>query len=167
MTPRGAGQRVPDAALYIAERLVAATREDLARADTKASILLSGALALPVFVGSRTPKRSLDEGALLWAGAGGVWLLGVALLIGTVLPRTRTRRTTTGVTYYADALHGAELAQLVCLVSRAGEAPTEWLLTQFRDLSGILARKYRSIRWGICCIVAGLTLAAVASLHTG
>ncbi|WP_407565615.1 Pycsar system effector family protein [Streptomyces sp. 184] len=166
MTSRGAGQQGPDSALYIAERLVVATREDVARADTKASIMLSGALALPVFVGSRVPKSGLGESAVLWAGAGGIWLLGVALLVGTVLPTTRTRRTTAGVTYYADALHDAEPAQLVHLVTRAGDAPTEWLLTQFRDLSGILARKYRSLRWGICCIVVGLALAA-ASLCTG
>lgn len=151
---------------YVAERLLDAARADLTRADTKASVLLSGGLTLPVLVGTRGIGSAHGSGLALWMVAGAVWLTGIGLLICAVLPYSGTRRTPGGeqVTYYGDALRGATVETLARLVSRAGAEPVEWLLTQFHDVSTILARKYRYIRAGLFTLVGSLALAGLAAL---
>ncbi|MYT68422.1 MULTISPECIES: Pycsar system effector family protein [unclassified Streptomyces] len=152
---------------YVAERLLDAARADLSRADTKASVLLSGGLTLPVLVGTRGMSSAAGGQLALWAVAGAAWLAGIGLLICAVLPFSGTRRAqrTGQVTYYGDALRDATVEGLARLVEQAGRAPVEWLLTQFHDVSTILARKYTFIRGGLWALVAALGLAALAALR--
>lgn len=73
-------------ARLIAERLLASVREEIARADAKASILLSGAVALPALLVSVSQAR-LGSGPAAVAGAA-AWLAGIAMLALVILPRT-------------------------------------------------------------------------------
>ncbi|MFB7652129.1 MULTISPECIES: Pycsar system effector family protein [unclassified Streptomyces] len=155
-------------ALYVAERLLAHAREDLARADSKAAVLLSGAaFALPALLLGRAwqpsspitgvPRTLLVFGGLLWA-------VGTALLVRVVLPRTRTSRTGPGMTFFADALAPPDLGRLVQAVTAAAEDRVSWLAVQLVDISHILAAKYRCLRVGTCCLVAGLALGGTGTL---
>lgn len=161
-TPDPGGPQEPT--LYVAEYLLRTAREDLARADTKASVLLSGALALPaLLLGGNRWSSAPAGGWLLPLAAGAcLWATGTALLVWTILPRTGTSRTGPGVTFYADARTAAEPRALVPGVTEAGRDRVGWLLTQFVDVSLILTAKYRCLRWGVCCLLPGLLLTGAA-----
>ncbi|MFD5344115.1 hypothetical protein ACFWJY_10160, partial [Streptomyces anulatus] len=75
------GQHGPDrAGERIAERLLVTVREDLGRADSKAAVLLSGALALPAFLIGRhgSPDGRGPPAAGEASGGGGVGGAGCA-----------------------------------------------------------------------------------------
>ncbi|HEY3479480.1 MAG TPA: Pycsar system effector family protein [Streptomyces sp.] len=157
-----------ESALYVAERLLVTAREDVARADTKAAVLLSGALAMPALLlsGRWSPTRSqgawlvvLVLGAVLWAG-------GTALLVWTLLPRTRTVRPGPGLTFFGDTRGVPDPHALVRAVTEAGRDRVGWLMTQFVDISAILTAKYRCLRWGVCLLAPGLVLCGTSLAAT-
>jgi hypothetical protein len=159
----------PESAVYVAERLLATAREDLARADTKAAVLLSGSLAVPALLLGGRWSPSVAEGprlAPLLVGAL-LWAAGTVLLVWTLLPRTHTARAGPGVTFFADARNTSDPALLVHAVNEAARDRVGWLVTQFVDVSLILTAKYRYLRWGACCLAPGLALAAVALPSSG
>lgn len=146
----------------IAERLLATVREDLGRADSKAAVLLSGALALPAFLIGRhgAPDWSWP-GDLALVAAGALWAVAVTALVRTLLPRTGTLRRGDGVTFFSDLVEPGDTGRLAAAVAEAGRDPTGWLLIQAVDVSSILSAKYRAIRWGVA------TLAPAAALALG
>ncbi|MEU2332355.1 Pycsar system effector family protein [Streptomyces sp. NPDC006654] len=150
------------AAHYVAERLLLTVREDLGRADVKASVLLSGAVAVPALVlGGGTPAGVSGIALALLAAGGALWAAGTLLLLAVIVPRTRTVRSAPGPTFYADALGGVDRETLRCAAAEAGADPVGWLLTQFQDVSMILSAKYRWLRGSMALLGAGLLLAAV------
>lgn len=159
---------VPDSdtdARYVAERLLLTVREDLGRADVKASVLLSGALAVPALLigGGRAPGGVSGTGQVLLVGAAVLWAAGTVLLLGVILPRTWTVRRTLGPTFYADAVEARDDPEaLLRGVAEAGRDPVRWLLTQFQDVSVILAAKYRFLRGALALLGAGLAVGAYA-----
>ena len=153
----------PDAAAhYVAERLLLTVREDLGRADVKASVLLSGAVAVPALVLGRGAPSGASGVALAFLVVGGaLWAAGTLLLLAVIVPRTRTVRSAPGPTFYADALTAGDPETLRRAAAEAGADPVGWLLTQFQDVSVILSAKYRWLRRSMALLGAGLLLAAV------
>ncbi|MEU9997799.1 Pycsar system effector family protein [Streptomyces sp. NPDC050848] len=155
---------MPDAAdlRFMAERLLTTVREDIGRADTKAAILLSGALAFlaVVFSRDRGPMPSSGAGLVLFLVAGALWAAGVLMLVSVVLPRTRVgadrtllRALTAGTG--PDALRDR--------LTASGEDVTDWLLEQASVHGVVLAAKYRWLRLG----VSALALGALPALFSG
>ncbi|GAA3642358.1 Pycsar system effector family protein [Streptomyces chitinivorans] len=158
-------------AVYVAERLLATAREDLARADTKAAVLLSGAFAAPVLLlGAEVWTPSSVTGAmkvLLLAG-GTLWAVGTALLAWVVLPRTGTARPGPGMTFFKDIVVAPpDTERLVQAITAAARDRVSWLTVQLVDVSLILDSKYRWLRWGTCCLAAGLMLCGAALTGSG
>ncbi|MCG3041558.1 Pycsar system effector family protein [Streptomyces fenghuangensis] len=158
-------------AVYVAERLLATAREDLARADTKAAVLLSGAFAAPVLLlGGEVWTPSSVTGAmkvLLLAG-GTLWAVGTALLAWVVLPRTGTVRPGPGMTFFGDVLAAPpDTERLVQAITAAARDRVSWLTVQMVDVSLILTSKYRWLRWGTCCLATGLLLCGAALVGSG
>ncbi|MFI1480250.1 Pycsar system effector family protein [Streptomyces sp. NPDC020747] len=147
---------------YVAERLLMAAREDVGRADSKAAVLLSGALALPaLLLGGRWRPTGLDRsGVVLLASAGVLWLAGVGCLVMVVLPRLGTSRTGPGLTFFADFLHRDGPEALSVRVGEAARDPVHWLVVQTLDICVILAAKYRWLRWGVGALTPAAVLAA-------
>ncbi|KQV93282.1 Pycsar system effector family protein [Streptomyces sp. Root369] len=155
----------PDAAQYVAERLLLTVREDLGRADVKASILLSGAVAVPALALGRGVPTEVSGVALgLLAAGGALWAVGTLLLLAVVLPRTGTVRSVPGPTYYADALRVTDLEALRRATAEVGADRVSWLLIQFQDVSVILSAKYRWLRRSMGLLGAGLLLAFLSAL---
>ncbi|MGW5114071.1 Pycsar system effector family protein [Streptomyces noursei] len=149
----------------IAERLLASVREDLGRADSKAAVLLSAALALPAFLigGHGVPDwHGLADLTLVAAGV--LWAVAVAALVRALMPRTDTLRTQEGVTYFGDLLTRRDIGRLSAEIAEAGRDPAGWLLIQAVDVSAILAAKYRAIRWGVGALSPAAALALTWSL---
>ncbi|RDG37850.1 Pycsar system effector family protein [Streptomyces corynorhini] len=164
---------VPDGGLHghdragerIADRLLTTVREDLGRADAKAGILLSAALALPAFLIGR-------HGAPEWHGpadltlvlAGVLWALAVIALVRALMPRTGTVRDRDGVTFFADLVPPFDHARLTAEIADAGRDPAGWLLIQAVDVSTILSVKYRAIRWGVSALAPSAALVLIWGL---
>ncbi|WP_051722697.1 Pycsar system effector family protein [Streptomyces albus] len=151
----------------VAERLLNAVREEMGRADTKASILLSGAMAVLVMVLTwygeeltALPAAAAAAGVLLWAA-------GVVMLAAVVMPRRRppgrpvAAQTAADGSFFADLTKfpgGARAEALLPRVARAGREPQRWMVEQSCTLGLILAVKYRWLRRGVLCLAAGGTL---------
>jgi hypothetical protein len=169
--PVGADAAGPDdsgaGARFVAEQLLATVREDIGRADAKAAILLSGALAGPVVLlswrGSGPTPISLPGIVALLLGAC-CWLLGLIALVAALLPRMGTVRRELGLTYFKDLSEGHSLASLISWMEAAGRDPADWLLVRARDASMILAAKYRWIRRGAAALALGLIASITGAL---
>ncbi|MGC5533282.1 Pycsar system effector family protein [Streptomyces sp. SR-10] len=160
------GQHGPDrAGERIAERLLITVREDLGRADSKAAVLLSGALALPAFlIGRHGSPDWRGPGDLTLVAAGVLWVVAVAALVRALLPRTGTVRDREGVTYFGDLLAPFDYDVLTARITEAGRDPVGWLLVQAVDVSAILSAKYRAIRWAVATLAPAAALALAWSL---
>ncbi|WP_137229188.1 Pycsar system effector family protein [Streptomyces sp. BPSDS2] len=160
------GQHGPDrAGERIAERLLVTVREDLGRADSKAAVLLSGALALPAFlIGRHGSPDWQGPGDLALVVAGLLWVVAVAALVRALLPRTGTVRDQEGVTYFGDLLAPFDYDVLTARINEAGRDPVGWLLVQAVDVSAILSAKYRAIRWAVATLAPSAALALAWSL---
>ncbi|GAB2572126.1 hypothetical protein GCM10027168_01060 [Streptomyces capparidis] len=146
----------------IAERLLSTVREDLGRADAKAAVLLSGTLALPaLLIGWYGDPGSPGLADMTLVLAGLLWVVGVAALIGALIPRTGTVRGRDGVTYFGDLTAPRDLERLTARVTEAGLDPVGWLLVQAVDVSSILSAKYRAIRWGVGSLAPSALLVLV------
>ncbi|MGW6912659.1 Pycsar system effector family protein [Kitasatospora sp. NPDC054939] len=156
----------PDETRFVADRLLAAVREDIGRADTKASILLTAALGLPaLLLGRSWPDGRPTWPAVVLLALGGVLCAaGAVALVRAILPRTGTQRDREAVTYFGDLLPAGGRPALADRVTAAGRDPVGWLLVQAVDVSAILAAKYRWIRWGVGCLAPGAVLTTAGVL---
>ncbi|GAA1934055.1 Pycsar system effector family protein [Kitasatospora viridis] len=165
----------------VAERLLATVREDIGRADTKAAVLLSTALALPaLLLDHHTDGWPAAPATVLLSVGGALWAAGAWALVRAVLPRTGTLRPAparpaggppgpvppTAATYFGDLLGTRDPRVLTALVVEAARDPLAWLLVQAVDVSAILAAKYRLIRRSVALLAPGALL-TVAGLLLG
>ncbi|ALO11574.1 hypothetical protein AQF52_5981 [Streptomyces venezuelae] len=153
----------PDELRFMAERLLATVREDIGRADTKAAILLSGALAFlaVVFSGDRAPMPTAGVGLGLLLVAGALWTVGVLMLVSVVLPRTRIGAERT---LLRDLAAGPSEGELRERLAPPGADATGWLLEQASVHGLVLAAKYRWLRLGVSALALGALLALLSEL---
>jgi len=169
----GAGNgESPEEAL--AEVLLDEGREELNRADAKASILLSAAgviyaaLIAGVLAGTWTPHKLHHHPATevaFWAGLA-VGVLGLALLAWAVLPRVRHTGRRESLAYFGHVVMFNESRWAIRTTSRqhrdergkqdlnaairaASAGRFDRTVDQVWTISHIVDRKYRRIRWGM------------------
>ncbi|MET7755071.1 Pycsar system effector family protein [Streptomyces sp. NPDC005389] len=147
----------------MAERLLATVREDIGRADTKAAILLSGALAFlaVVFSGDRALLPESGPGIVLLLLAGALWTAGVLMLVSVVLPRTRIGADRT---FLRELTGGPSVTALRERLAAPGADATGWLLEQASVHGLVLAAKYRWLRLGVSALALGALLALFSEL---
>ncbi|MFF3398786.1 Pycsar system effector family protein [Streptomyces sp. NPDC002659] len=147
----------------MAERLLTSVREDIGRADTKAAILLSGAVAFLAVVASKgqTPLPAVDSVPPLLVVGGLLWSAGVLMLVAVILPRTRIGADRT---LLRDLATRATSEQLLARLAASGEDVTGWLLDQASVHGAVLAAKYRWLRLGVCSLALGALLALFSEL---
>ncbi|WP_245234660.1 Pycsar system effector family protein [Streptomyces flavochromogenes] len=148
---------------FMAERLLATVREDIGRADTKAAILLSGALAFlaVVFSGDRALLPDSGPGLALLLLAAALWTAGVLMLVSVVLPRTRIGADRT---FLRELTGGPSETALRERLSAPGADATGWLLEQASVHGLVLAAKYRWLRLGVSALALGALLALFSEL---
>jgi Pycsar effector protein len=158
------GHSSDEAALLYAISMLNNTRQEIDRADAKASIMLAasgiaaGALLAGLIAGSWTPLELHEAVQWVW------WLglaesaIGICCLALTVYPRERKNGSGIPLTvaYYGDVLSYPTTAHLVAALNRSAETNIERIADQLRQVSWIVSHKYRLLRWGM----RGLFLAA-------
>ncbi|MER7044492.1 MULTISPECIES: Pycsar system effector family protein [Streptomyces] len=157
-----------------AERLLNEMRTEIARADSKASVLVAAlGMTAGVFSGllagrGWTPRElSGPASAVWWAGATAFALALIALLLA-VLPRYGNARWTPGqpLTYFGDVQQAARTGQLAAALTALEPQPAAGLTTALTETSRIAARKHQWIRTGLITFSVG-TVLLPASLLIG
>ncbi|MFI5805940.1 Pycsar system effector family protein [Streptomyces sp. NPDC051561] len=147
---------------YLAERLLDSVREDIGRADAKAAILLSGGLAFLAVVWARDGAQAPSGFALGLVVTGGLlWLAGLLMLIGVVLPRTRIGA---DATFLRALTEGTPPEVLHGRLAESGTDIVRRLLEQASALGAVLTAKYRWLRAGVCCLTLGVVLSAIGQV---
>ena len=152
--------------------MLAEAREELDRADSKASILLAasgvaaGALLAGIVGGSWSPSRLGPPIQAMWwfgvaAAAAGIWNLA-----SVIYPRTRRLGGARfdHIDYFCDILAFADADALMAALRRACAAGIEPVADQLRQISLIVDRKYRHIRRGMWCLCAAVLACPAAVL---
>ncbi|MBO4164070.1 Pycsar system effector family protein [Micromonospora antibiotica] len=158
------------AALRLAERLIAEAREELRRADAKASqwLTMSGGVVLAmltVLTGTRWSPGRLT-GAAAWAWWSGCACAAVALfaLAMALLPRTAGAAEVRQVAYFGHVYRLRDPALVRRYVERAAQDTMPGLISQLCWLSRLVMTKYRWVRIGTVLIALAAALVALALL---
>ena len=142
-------------------RLLGDLRAEIARADSKAAVLVA---ALGVTAGmlgallTGNGHRPLSPIGLVLGGVGGACLVTSLLaMLLAVLPRYRRSVWEPGrpLVFFGDIRRAAELGQLSEALAQAERDPSEGLLTALADTSEIVSRKHRWIRVGLVAFSLG------------
>ena len=168
------GDSSDEATLLYATSLLGNAREEIGRADAKASILLAasgvaaGALLAGLIAGSWTPVTL--QVVLQWVWWFGVVesAVGICCLALAIYPRERKNdsRIPWTVVYYGDVLAYSTTAELVAALSRSAETNIERIADQLRHVSWIVNHKYKLLRWGMWGLfLAGVTIAAALMIN--
>ncbi|MFE2386935.1 Pycsar system effector family protein [Streptomyces misionensis] len=157
---------------HTAERLLGELRDEISRADAKASVLVAAlGLAAGLFTGlvagrNWSPGRlSVPATALWWAGAAGLALSLLALLLA-VLPRYRAGSWAAGrpLCYFGDIHQAVREGRLAEALADTERDPGAALLAALAENSRIAASKHRWIRTGLVAFSAGVLLLPTAAL---
>lgn len=160
--PGGGAGAVSDVR-FVAERLLSSVREDIGRADAKAAILISGAVAALAVAFSRNelPMPSARPAAVVVTVGLLLCAAGVLMLVGVILPRTRTGA---DITFLRDLSVGTPADELLARLTESGEDVVRWLVGQAQVHGAVLAAKYRWLRMGVCTLTLGALLVLFGEL---
>jgi hypothetical protein len=158
----------------VCERLLSELRNEVARADSKASVLVAAlGMTAGVFSGllagrDWTPSDlSWAATALWWAGTVALGLSLFALLLA-VLPRFGSGTWAPGrpLSYFGDIRQAVRLGRLEAALADTHRDPTTGLTAALAEMSRIAARKHQWIRTGLIAFCTG-TVLLPASLLIG
>lgn len=142
-----------DPVIDYSKSLLTETREELVRADNKASILLAatgvalGALLAAILGGDWTPFQ-LDVRIqwLWWVGASSA-AVAIYWLGSAVYPRIRAKGTRPKIiAYYGDVVDASDRERVSELLGGSSTNPKERLLDQIIQISHTVQTKYLAIR---------------------
>lgn len=146
-----------------AERLLRSAREELARADSKASTIFAvsgiavGAILAAVFGKQWHPSmlKSVGYEIVWWVGAG---LLGIGLVLlgSSIYPRLNRAEASPPGVQFGD-FHRLDPLSLLKALEEAARDPMAVRISELLNISRIVQVKYRLVRAGILCIATGLT----------
>ncbi|MEV0121011.1 Pycsar system effector family protein [Streptomyces sp. NPDC050703] len=158
----------PDPGTGVAERLLADLRVEIARADSKAAVLVAAlGVAAGVF-SSLLARHGWSPAALSVPGSStwwsGVLALAVALLsmLMAVLPRYDSTRTGWSpgapLSYFGDIQRAARSGHLAQALAETEQAPLLGTLTALTETSRIALRKHQWMRVGLIAFAASALL---------
>ncbi|MFB4294862.1 Pycsar system effector family protein [Nonomuraea sp. ATR24] len=138
-----------------AQRILGEIREEAARADTKASILLGttavavGAVLGGLFAGRWRP-HDLGSGQWLWWCGSAMTCTAIVLFLAAIYPRRgSSSRPATLVSFYGDALRQKSPYSLATALERSSRAELDTLADQIFTMSRLVRTKYLLIQVGV------------------
>ncbi|AZM54882.1 hypothetical protein DMA15_21890 [Streptomyces sp. WAC 01529] len=156
----------PEPGAEAAARLLLELRAEIARADTKAAVLMA---ALGVTAGTATTllaehgwspaARSAPGSSAWWAGLLALGLAVVALLMA-VLPRYDARGWTPGapLTHFADVRQAARCGRLEQALAETERTTSASAVAALSETSRIALRKHQWIRTGLIALATAVVL---------
>lgn len=167
-----------DEGTALARGILITAREELVRADSKASLLLSaagvgvGALMAALLAQDWDPHELRNGIEWLW------WVGAVAVLVGlialgySVIPRTRYRKLRAHkheqyerpedlVTYFGDVLE-APFQELITRLNKTADTGQTGPIDQLVLVCGVVRRKYIGIIVGLWCLAGGVLAISVS-----
>ncbi|HEX6074382.1 MAG TPA: Pycsar system effector family protein [Micromonosporaceae bacterium] len=152
-----------------AERLSARCREELARADGKASLLIGVAIGGLGLFGPRlmSPEQAGDTvyGVALLGYLGvAVWCGALIAFTSAVFPRLKSKASREQVAYFGHIAQIKNVKMLHEYVKSVVATSLETALTQTWDLSRIVVKKYRYIQLGVWLLAVGTVMQLAAWL---
>lgn len=168
--PSYSPQPGPTPGIETATRLVADLRAEIARADSKAAVVvaalgMSGGVLSGVLVGRDwTPSHLSGTGTCLWWTGTAVLALALLFLLMAVLPRYRESTWTPGspLTYFGDIQRAVRQGRLPEALATTERLPMASLLTALTETSRIATRKHQWIRAGLLAFCLGALLLPVS-----
>lgn len=164
-----------DQAYRYGAELLAQARDELNRADSKASILLAavgvalGAVTSGIVASGWSPSRLPTTLTVVWWIGTAIVAGGVAALLAAVYPRRRRRAVRSGrrpgdIAYYADVAAFQSAHEVTSAIRRSADHDLELLAEQLLHVSQIAGRKYRLVGWGIWLVAVGVVCALTTFL---
>ena len=160
--------QVPAPEVQAGLQLLGDLRAEIARADTKASVLV-GALGITAGLlgghGRGPAALSPAASVLWWVGAASLLAALFALLLA-VLPRYRRSSWEPGrpLTYFGDVQRAARSGGLAAAVAVTGREPAVALFCALAETSRIVARKHLWIRTGLTAFGCAAVLLPASAL---
>ncbi|MGA5283920.1 Pycsar system effector family protein [Streptomyces griseoincarnatus] len=158
----------------VCERLLADLRTEIARADSKAAVLVAAlGITAGVFSGllagrDWSPDALSAVGAVVWWAGTLALALSLPALLLAVLPRYRSGSWAPGqpLSYFGDIRRAVEAGRLDTALADTEADPLAALTTALTETSQIAWRKHQWIRAGLITFCTG-TLLLPASLLIG
>jgi hypothetical protein len=150
------------------KELLAESREELARADGKASMLLSalgvivGVIAAALLAGDWSLDRLDQPYRIIWWIGLGLTAAGSLALCLAVWPRLRHRLPGPSATYFDEIALLGSVEKVRAAVG--GTDAAERTLTQLVAISRIARRKYVLIRWAMLLLGIAIVLLLTAMI---
>jgi hypothetical protein len=156
----------PTVGTEAAARLLAELRSEIARADSKANVLMAAigttagaASGLLAGRGWKPNTLSTTGAALWWSGTAALAMALVALLM-VVLPRYRTSSWSPGapLSYFGDIRRAVQQEQLAQALAETERDPMASFMASLAENSRIAARKHQWIRGGLVAFCIGVVM---------
>jgi Family of unknown function (DUF5706) len=158
------------AAAALASDLLRETREEVGRADGKASTMLSAVvIVLGLFVaatlsGTWSPlKLELVAAAVWWVGTG-LAAAGVILLSVCLYPNVANKATKEMLGYFGHVNQYSSREELIEALRQHGDRPLTRLSDQLFVISRIVRRKYRYMRLAMWSLGGAVSMLSIALL---
>ncbi|MFI5620866.1 Pycsar system effector family protein [Streptomyces sp. NPDC051567] len=153
-------------------RLLAELRAEIARADSKASVLvgalgMTAGLVSALLAGQRwQPGLLSTAGTAVWYTGAGALVVALQSLLLAVLPRYRTDAWQSGtpLSYFGDIRSAYRQGRLAEALADTERDPGTSLVAALAENSRIAARKHQWIRTGLAAFCTGALLLPVALL---
>lgn len=143
------------------ELLLAAAREELGRADQKAAILIAAVgIAISPFITALLGDENPAGVLWLYAAAVVLMMLGIVLFGLAIFPQTRRLNDGAQMSAYFEDHVTRQKSEVLALVrTRVND---EVLADQIWEISSIVSRKYRVIRYAMVFSGLGVLTATLA-----
>ena len=165
--------RLPEEAKQVAKDLLDRARAETTQAENKAAILLAGVLAV---VGGISAAIGGGKWAVVrqpWYVATPFWAAAAATaaaltcLASVIYPRGRARKSgrLTEVAYFGDVVALDSPAELHSLLSQPDVQLSGIWIDQVWQMSRIVSRKYRLVRWAVWLLGTAAALGAIVLIE--
>lgn len=162
-----------EATAEYAQRLLDETREELNRADTKASIVfgavgIAAGAVLGGMIGGDWDPTAMHPCAQVfwWAGAAGV-AVSIVLVASAVYPRIVHSEGRERLTFFGHAAAYGSVGELAAALPAAAARANGRPFDQLWHVSRIVTRKYRLVRWGLRVLAGSVFLLVVPVVVDG
>ena len=161
-------------AMEVAKDLLDRARAETTQAENKAAILLAGVLAAVGGITAAIGSRNWAVARQPWYVATPFWVAAAATaaaltcLASVIYPRSRAsqRGRLTGVAYFGDVVALDSPAELHNLLTQPDVQLSDVWIDQIWQMSGIVNRKYRLVRWAVWLLTTASAAGAIVLIET-